>query len=331
MSLSGNYAPNTLSKANRRSNKMPYAKFNGILKEIIEQYPNIDVMSFLQDSLQVPLDKAEELAARIEREYCLKGTSKTDPNLQRVSSDTPKKPEVSQKISSYPWESLSGKEFERFIKWLLEELGYQVHPEKRAADSSVDFIVSRDAEKIEIQAIKCPKNSLVPNSRVLKVQQTKSIHGCQRAIILTTAYFSSEALSDAQKLNIELWDRDILDAMITQVRNNAELEVQSCFPPYKESLLESLLKLEQTGEFTLEARTDEKYDLHMPGVKFPLLTFEIRAGEVSKCVFRIKFNEPVGEFQGEALIWCDRTNDRFGPDGAEAYSLITGYLEQFVQ
>jgi hypothetical protein len=320
-----------LSKANRRSNKMPYVKFNGILKEIIEQYPNIDVMSFLQDSLQVPLDKADELATRIEKEYCLKDTSKTDPNLQRVSLDTPKKPDVSQKISSYPWENLSGKEFERFIKWLLEELGYQVYPEKYAADSSVGFIVSRDAEKIETQALKCPKNILVPNSRVLKVHETKSIHGCQRAIILTTAYFSPKAISEAQKLNVELWDRDILDAKITKARKNAELEVQSCFPPYKGSLLASLLRLEEKGEFMLESKTDEKYDLHLPGVKFPLLTFEIRAGEVSKCVFRIKYNEPVGEFDGEALIWCDRTNNRFGPDGAEAYSLITGYLEQFVE
>jgi len=331
MSLSGNYAPNILPKTNRRSNKMPYVKFNGILKEIIEQYPNIDVMSFLQDSLQVPLDKAEELAARIEKEYGLKGTIKPELNLQRVILDKPKKPEVSQRISSYPWESLSGKEFERFIKWLLEELGYEVYPEKYAADSSVGFIVLKDAEKIEIHAIMCPKNSVVPNSRVLKVQQTKSINGCQRAIILTTAYFSPKPIADAQKLNLELWDRDILDAKITKVRKNAELEVQSCFPPYKGSLLDSVLRLEDTGEFTLESRTDEKYDLHLPGVKFPLLTFEIRAGEVSKCVFRIKFNEPVGEFEGEALIWCDRTNDRFGPDGAEAYSLITGYLEQFVE
>ncbi len=310
---------------------MPYVKFNGILKEIIEQYPNIDVMSFLQDSLQVPLDKAEELAARIEKEYCLKVTSKTEPNLQRVSLDNPKKPEVSQKISSYPWESLSGKEFERFIKWLLEELDYEFYPEKYAEDSGVGFIVSKDAEKIEIQAIMCPKTILVPNSRVLKVKQTKSIHGCQRAIILTTAYFSLKAIFDSQKLNVELWDRDILDAKVTKARKNAELEVQSCFPPYKGSLLASLLRLEETGEFMLESRTDEKYDLHLPGVKFPLLTFEIRAGEVSKCVFRIKFNEPVGEFDGEVLIWCDRTNDRFGPDGAEAYSLITGYLEQFVE
>ncbi len=59
--------------------------------------------------LQVPLDKAEELAARIEKKYCLKSTSKTEPNLQRVSLDKPIKLEVSQKISSYPWESLSGK------------------------------------------------------------------------------------------------------------------------------------------------------------------------------------------------------------------------------
>ena len=204
-------------------------------------------MSFLQDSLQIPLDKAEELAARIEKEYCLKGTSKTEPNLQRVSLDKPKEPEASQKISSYPWESLSGKEFERFIKWLLEESGYKVYPEKHAADSNVGFMVSKDAEKIEIQTIKCPKNSLVPNSRVSKVLQTKSIHDCQRAIILTTAYFSTKAISDAQKLNVELWDRDILDAKITEARKNAELEVQSCFPPYKGSLLASLLRLEETG------------------------------------------------------------------------------------
>jgi HJR/Mrr/RecB family endonuclease len=320
-----------LPKTNRRSNKMPYVKFNGILKEIIEQYPNIDVTSFLQDSLQVPLEKAEELAARIEKEYYLKSTGKTEPNLQRVSVDKTKKPEVSQKINSYPWESLSEKEFELFIKWLLQELGYEVYPDKHATDSSVGFIVSRDGEKIEAQAIKCPKNILVQNSSVLKVQEQKSIHGCQRAIILTTAYFSPIAISDAQKLNVELWDRDILNAKITKARKNAELEVQSCFPPYKGSLLESLLRLEETGEFMLESRTDEKYDLHLPGVKFPLLTFEIRADEVRKCVFRIKFNEPVGEFDGEALIWCDRTNDRFGPDGAEAYSLITGYLEQFLE
>ena len=172
---------------------MPYVKFNGILKEIIEQYPNIDVMSFLQDSLQIPLDKAEELAARIEKEYCLKGTSKTEPNLQRVSLDKPKKPEVSQKISSYPWESLSGKEFERFIKWLLEELGYEVYPEKYAEDSGVGFIVSRDAEKIEIQAIKCPKTILVPNSRVLKGEANKVYSWLPKSNYLNDSVFFSKS------------------------------------------------------------------------------------------------------------------------------------------
>ena len=69
----------------------------------------------------------------------------------------------------------------------------------------------------------------------------------------------------------------------------------------------------------------------MPGVKYPLLTFQSHGNEIVRCVFRIKYNEPVGESEGEAIINTDRKNDRFGPDGEEAYSLIIKYLEQFVE
>ena len=95
--------------------------------------------------------------------------------------------------------------------------------------------------------------------------------------------------------------------------------------------MQSLLRLEETKDFIIEPKADGKYDLHLPGVKYPLLTFQAIDGEVVRCVFRIKYNEPVGEFDGEALISVDRNNERIGPDGAEAYASIIKYLEQFVE
>lgn len=109
---------------------MGYMKFNGILDEIIEQYPNIDIVEFLQEKLQLPTFKAEELAARIEKEYCLKtlGKIKTNNEIEELKkSNTPKIP---SKTDVYSVDRLSEKEFEHFTKWLLEELGYEVHPRK---------------------------------------------------------------------------------------------------------------------------------------------------------------------------------------------------------
>ena len=309
---------------------MRHLKFNGLLQEIIERYPNIDIAEFLQDKLQISMDSEEELATRIEN-YYLKDISKTKPNLEKIILEKPNKSELPPKAGVYSVDRLSEKEFERFTKWLLEELCYEIHPEKYSAHSGVDLVATKDGEKIAIQVRWYPKNRKVSNSIVLKSQESKRTYGCNKSIVLANAYFTQQATVDAQKLSVELWDRDILAAKIAEVRKKAEREEQSCFPPFKGSLLQSLLRLEETKDFMIEPKADGRYDLHLPGVKFPLLTFQVRGDAVTRCVFRIKYNEPVGEFDGEALIGVDLNNDRFGPDGANAYALIIKYLEQFVE
>ncbi len=304
---------------------MSHHKFSGFFKEIIEQYPQIDIAGFLSEKLQIPLDKAEELAARIEKEFDLKEI-KAEPNLEKTEEL-----ETSPKTSVYSVESLSEMELEHFTKWLLEELNYEILPEKYPVDLGVNFVVAKDGEKIAIYVKSYPTTNRAPNSIVLKSSESKRACECQRALVVSSAYFSQQARLDAEALGVELLDRDTLASKIVEVIRKAECEVQSCFPLYKGSLLQSLLGLEETKDFIIEARADEKYDLHLPGVKYPLLTFQSCSGEVVRCVFRIKFNEPVGEFGGEVLIGCDRANNRFGPDGAEAYGLIIQYLEQFVE
>ncbi len=328
-SSSDNYVQNMHPKTRQRRTKMHYLKLNGVVDEISRRYPNIDIAEFLQEKLQIPDYKAEELGVRIEKEYCLK-ESKPEQNcvgqfLEKSDESEPTKKSV------YSVDSLSEREFERFTIWLLKELCFEIQPEKYSVDSGVCLVATKNDSKLAILIRKTPRNSKVSNSAILKSQEAKSTYGCTGAIVVTSSYFSRQTIVDAQKFHVDLWDRDTLDAKINEVRKKTELEELTCFPKYKGSLLQSLLMLEETRDFIIESKTNGKYDLHLPGVKYPLLTFQTYGDNIVRCVFRIKYNEPVGEFEGKALVSTDRNNERIGPDGEEAYALIIKYLEQFVE
>jgi hypothetical protein len=79
----------------------------------------------------------------------------------------------------------------------------------------------------------------------------------------------------------------------------------------------------------IEPRSGGRYDLHLAGVKFPLLTFQADCKEVFRCVYRINDDKPVGEHEGINLISRDKDNKRIGPNEIQAYKLIIQYLEQF--
>jgi HJR/Mrr/RecB family endonuclease len=303
-------------------------RFNGVLQEIIDKYPKIDVVEVLQDELRLPLDKAEVLAGRIEKQI-LQKTGKFEQKILKTIAEKPVNLELKETV--YALDSLSQKEFENFTKWLLQELGYDVHPEKIQTIMGVDYIATRGIEKFAFLARKYPKTALVSDTIVLMAQQAKRIYECQQTIVLATAGFSEQAKKDAQKVGVELWDAEVLDAKILDVKKKAEQEVQAGFPKYKGTLLDSLLGLTERKDFIIEQRTGEKYDVYFPGVKFPLLTFQVQKGVVLRLVYRIKYNESISENDGEALIKCDRNGNRFGPEDPEAYALVTEYLEQFLE
>ncbi len=304
---------------------MGSVKFNGVLQEIVEQYPNIDISGYLADKLQIPLDKAEALAARIVKQYCQKKgpTEQKMLRLLEVSSET-----ELPKTSVYPLDNLSEKEFDYFIKWLLGEFGYEIQ-ERYPAKCGVNLVALIDSKKILVQARRYPKTHIVSDA-ILLAQKAKPAYGCEKSIVIATAHFTEQAKAEAQKLSVELWDIDALAEKITAAREKVDLEVQACFPKYKGNLLQSLLGLEETKNFLIEPKADGKYDVHLPGVKYPLLTFQVRCDAVVRCVFRIRYNEPVGENDGEVLISCEGDN-RQCPDDVQAYGLIIQYLVQFLE
>ncbi len=302
-------------------------RFNGILQQITEKYPNVDIVEVLQDELRLPLDKAEVLAGRIEKQIL----QKQAPEQKNLKTLTEKNlsPETHETV--YALESLSNKEFGDFIKWLLLELGYDLNFEKIENLTGFDYVASRGYEKTAFLARKYPKTALITETIILTAQQAKTIYECQKTVVLATTCFSEQAKLEAEKMGIELWDCTVLDGKIGEVKKKMEQEVQAGFPKYKGTLLDSLLGLSERKDFMIEQRTGEKYDVFFPGVKFPLLTFQVQNGVVTRLVCRVKYNEPVGENDAEALIRSDKNDCRFGPQDPEAYAQVTEYLEQFLE
>jgi len=302
-------------------------KFSGILKELTEQPPNSELTIFLEDKLQIPPDKAEVLAARIKKEFLQNENNQVE--VRKLLEKMPE-PEVTAKQTTHSVECLALKEFGVLIQWMLEELGYEVQGQT-LADWGFDFITTHNAKRIAVLARKYPKDTAITEAIFLGAQQTQSAQGCNHTIIATPTQFTKTAISEAQKIDVELWSIDVLASKLVAAKQKANNTEQTCFPPYQVSLFQSLLALRDAKLFLVEQKSEDKYDIILPGVKYPLLSFEVEGQTVMRCVFRIKYNEPVPENDGEQLIAIDEKKGRTGPNETQAYEAIVQYLTQFLE
>jgi HJR/Mrr/RecB family endonuclease len=296
------------------------SNFNGIIKEILEQYPNIDLAGYLADNLQLPMDKAEVLAGRIEKQILQKALGDKEVKTLRLLEKTAEEEEQAS-TGNYPVDVLSAKEFEYFIRWLLGELGYEAQPENYAAtEYGVDGVAVKDGEKVAVEAIRCPKTHRITDP-IIRIAQEKR-GDCPKALVITAAAFTDSAKAEAEKVGIELWDCEVLQQKIKEAKNRVDLDVQVNFPKYQGNLFSSLLALGETKNFLVESKAEGKYEVNLPGVKYPLLTFQVQNGKVTRCVQRIKYNEPVNEADGEVIAVTDEE---------QGYGLVMQYLELFVE
>jgi hypothetical protein len=307
---------------------MNIVKLNGVLEKLLSCYPNVDLVGFLQDELQLPVSKAEILAQRIEKRCC-QCFIEPRTNFRRILL-TPLK-DLPCLQSEYSVDCLSDNEFGHFILWLLEASGYKICHENRVGQWGVDFTAEKDGDRFVIVARKYPKDVEVSEAIFILSEKAKQVQGCKKSIVVATSYFSAQANAEAQRLGVVIWDKDAISDKIAQVRRKDAVEVSLSFPDFSGSLLDSLLRLEELKDFIIERRSKGKFELFLAGVKFPLLTFQVEGGRVTRCVYRMRNYTPVGESEAQALIWTDHANIKLGPDGAEAYDAVTRYLKEFIE
>jgi hypothetical protein len=300
-------------------------KVGGILKEILSS-PSIDVADHLEFELAIPRYKAELMAKRIQEKY-LQNKQTKPPASSRlfVAVQEP------QSKHGYNLCCLSDVEFCGFVCWLLEESGYRVQSEKTYTQAGFKAVAEVDEVKTLVYVFKAPQGYGASESALALAEDSKKRLGCQKALVICTGGFSEAAAAKAQSLDVELWDSAALNEHVAQAKRSCEAESASHFPPFEGTLFDSLLKLEEGKEFLVELKAEWRYEVLLPGVKYPLLTFMVRGGAVSRLVFRIKYNEPVTEAEGEVVVGVDEAGNRVGPSEGEAYMRVIQYLEQFIQ
>lgn len=110
-------------------------------------------------------------------------------------------------------DSISGYDFENYVSALFESAGFDCKATPKSKDNGVDLIVTKDGISIAVQT-KLYYNHKVSNSAVQEVYTGADYFGTTISIVITNWYFSSPAITVADKLNVGLIDRTTLTSLI---------------------------------------------------------------------------------------------------------------------
>jgi len=109
--------------------------------------------------------------------------------------------------------SLTWSEFEKLIYRLSIAMGYQTEWIGKSGDQGGDLIVNREGKRLLIQA-KCYRDRSTGNEAVQQVVAAMKIYDCKEAVVITTSYFTREAIALAKANNIELIPKERLQKML---------------------------------------------------------------------------------------------------------------------
>lgn len=108
---------------------------------------------------------------------------------------------------------LSGSDFEKLLYRLFEAMGYKVELIGHSGDQGGDLIANRDGGRILIQA-KCYRDWSTGNAAVQQVVGAMQYYNCNRVMVITTSYFTSEAISLAKANKAELISKEQLQELL---------------------------------------------------------------------------------------------------------------------
>lgn len=105
-------------------------------------------------------------------------------------------------------DKMKGRDFEKRIAFMFQDLGYKVKLTKATGDGGADIILNKDGIKTAVQVKRYSKK--VSNRAVQEVVASLAKYKCQKGIVVTNNYFTQPARDLAKVNNIELWDREKL-------------------------------------------------------------------------------------------------------------------------
>ena len=118
--------------------------------------------------------------------------------------------------SKINYDDMTGEEFEKFCIVILSKNNFiNVKQTKSSGDQGVDILAEKDGIKYAIQC-KCYSKP-VGNHAIQEVYSGKDYYNCHIGVVLTNQTFTESAITLANKTNILLWDRKVLNKLITSI------------------------------------------------------------------------------------------------------------------
>jgi restriction system protein len=112
-------------------------------------------------------------------------------------------------------DSLSGREFERWLVEFFEKLGFDVELTGYVGDFGADLIVTWRGTRTAVQAKSGHFN--VGVAAVQQAHAARFYYGCERAMVVSSRYFTAPALLLAEKTNVQLRSRDDLAQKVAEL------------------------------------------------------------------------------------------------------------------
>jgi len=105
-------------------------------------------------------------------------------------------------------DTMSGPDFERYLKFLFSKLGFKVQQTAAHGDFGADLVASNRGERVVIQAKRYRRK--VGVKAVQEAVAAKGYYSCDKAMVVTNSFFTRQAATLAHRNRVELWDRNRL-------------------------------------------------------------------------------------------------------------------------
>ncbi|WP_372946791.1 restriction endonuclease [Mariniphaga sp.] len=204
-------------KINNSIAKLDKITTTNIAKMLLERFPNInfdnhnEINELLESFENFQKDNKrycdiDILEKEIFSQYKVQQAIEFGKKLNRNNSN---------RLTIAEVENMDGFEFEDFLAELYRKAGYKVHITSKSGDQGADLIIEKDGINIAVQAKKY--SGKVTNKAVQEVVAAMKYYDCDKAIVITTGYFTKSAIELADRNNVILKDQKSLNILIDSI------------------------------------------------------------------------------------------------------------------
>lgn len=192
-----------------------YSLFDYYPEKELQQYGVIAFISYYFFKNKIPtfkydnLDSFYEIQKKYYEEYEL---NKLDRVISSGKNEASQKVMINEIISGL--DLMNGFEFEKFLSKLFIKLGFKSQKTKSTGDQGADIIVENEGVIYAVQAKRY--STKVGNKAIQEAISGKAYYGTDCAMVVSTNYFTKQAVDLASKSNVILWNRDKLISMVNE-------------------------------------------------------------------------------------------------------------------